>query len=244
MFANRSGLRPGDRYRARIGSAVIDLPVLGVFRDYRTNGGAVYMDLKAYQTLTGNTAWGGVRFFFKDRDQDLEAATQALEAEIRRCCAQTHPLEMASGLELRKEILRIFDETFAVTTVLLLIALLVSALGIATTLTVLVLERFRQLNTLAAIGASRGQIRSMVFWEAVLMVAAGELIGLACGFFLSAFLIFVINRQCFGWTFLYRIDLGTFAISLPLILATALAAAVPAARLVLRASPAQALKEA
>jgi putative ABC transport system permease protein len=244
VFANRSGLRPGDRYRARIGSAVIDLPVLGVFRDYRTNGGAVYMDLKPYQTLTGNTAWGGVRFFFKDRDQDLEAATQALETEIRRCCAQTHPLEMASGLELRKEILRIFDETFAVTTVLLVIALLVSALGIATTLTVLVLERFIQLNTLAAIGASRGQIRSMVFWEALLMVAAGELIGLACGFFLSSFLIFVINRQCFGWTFLYRIDLGTFAISLPLILATALAAAVPAARLVLRASPAQALKEA
>lgn len=76
------------------------------------------------------------------------------------------------------------------------------------------------------------------------MVAAGELIGLVCGFLLSSFLIFVINRQCFGWTFLYRIDMGTFAVSLPLILAAALAAALPAARLVLRASPAQALKEA
>jgi len=244
VFANRSGLSTGDRYGAQIGKAVLDLPILGVFRDYRTHGGAVYMDLKAFQTLTGITAWGGVRFFFKDRDRDLEGATRALEARIRRCCAQSHPLEMAAGLELRREVLRIFDETFAVTTVLLLIALLVSALGIATTLTVLVLERLRQLNTLAAIGASPGQIRSMVFWEAVLMVAAGELIGLACGFLLSSFLIFVINRQCFGWTFLYRIDMGTFAVSLPLILAAALAAALPAARLVLRASPAQALKEA
>jgi putative ABC transport system permease protein len=244
VFANRSGLSTGDRYRVQIGNAMLDLPILGVFRDYRTNGGAVYMDLKAFQSMTGNTAWGGVRFFFKDRGGDLEEGTRALETRIRRCCAQNHPLEMASGLELRREVLRIFDETFAVTTVLLLIALLVSALGIATTLTVLVLERFRQLNTLAAVGASRGQIRSMVFWEAILMVTAGEVIGLACGFLLSSFLIFVINKQCFGWTFLYRIDMGTFAISLPLILATALAAAIPAARVVLRASPAQALKEA
>jgi putative ABC transport system permease protein len=244
VFSNRSGLGPGDRYRAQIGEVILDLPILGVFRDYRTNGGAVYMDLKAYKSMTGDTAWGGVRFFFKDRGRDLKAATRDLEARILRCCGHNHPLEMASGLELRKEILRIFDETFAVTTVLLLIALLVSALGIATTLTVLVLERFRQLNTLVAVGAGRGQIRSMVFWEAILMVTAGELIGLACGFFLSSLLIYVINKQCFGWTFLFRIDMGTFLISLPLILATALAAALPAARLILRTSPAQALKAA
>lgn len=243
VFANRSGLRKGDRYETQIGKAVLDLPILGIFRDYRTNGGAVYMDLKTYQSMTGDTSWGGARFFFKERNRDLEGAVRVLETQLRRA-AQTHPLEMASGIELRREILKIFDETFAVTTVLLLIALLVSALGIATTLTVLVLHRFRQLNTLSAIGASRGQIRAMVFWEAILMVAAGEVIGLACGFFLSSLLIFVINKQCFGWTFLYRIDMGTFAVSLPLILATALAAALPAARLVLRASPAQALKEA
>jgi len=244
VFANRSGLRKGDQYREQIGQTMVDLPILGIFRDYRTNGGAVYMDLKAFQSRTGNTSWGGARFFFKDRHGDLEGAARVLETRLRRCCAQTHPLEMASGIELRREILKIFDETFAVTTVLLLIALLVSALGIATTLTVLVLERFRQMNTLSAIGAGHGQIRAMVFWEAILMVAAGELIGLACGFLLSSLLVFVINKQCFGWTFLYRIDIGIFALSLPLILATALAAALPAARLVLRASPAQALKEA
>jgi putative ABC transport system permease protein len=243
VFANRTGLGTGDRYRAQIGSAAIDLPILGIFRDYRTNGGAVYMDLAAFQKMTRDTRWGGVRFFFKDRETDLAAAARDLEERIRTCCAQDHPLEMASGLALRTEILEIFDETFAVTTVLLVIALMVSALGIATTLTVLVLERLGQLNTLAAIGASQGQIRAMVFWEAVLMVAAGEVIGLVNGFLLSSLLIFVVNKQSFGWTFLYRMDMGAFAVSLPLILATALAAALPAARLVLRASPAQALKE-
>lgn len=244
VFSNRTGLREGDTYHGRVRGRPLDLPILGVVRDYRTKGGAVFLDLRAYQRMTGDMAWGGVRFFFKDRGRDLEAAARGLEERILRCCGLQHPLEMASGIALRREVLRIFDETFAVTTILLLVALLVSSLGIATTLTILVLERFRQWNTLVAIGASRGQVRATVFWEAVLMVAAGEVLGLASGLLLSSLLIYVINRQSFGWTFLYRIDLGTLAVSLPLILATALLAGLPAARLILRASPGQALKEA
>ncbi|NTV43053.1 MAG: FtsX-like permease family protein [Syntrophobacteraceae bacterium] len=139
--------------------------------------------------------------------------------------------------------MRIFDETFAVTGVLLVIALMVATLGIATTLTVLVLERTRQLHTLRAVGASFGQIRMMILWEAILMVFAGEIIGLACGFLLSRLLIFVVNRQSFGWTFIYSVDWGSILLSLPLILTTALAAALPAGQALFKRSPAQALKE-
>ena len=115
---------------------------------------------------------------------------------------------MIGGRDLRESVLKIFDETFAVTTVLLLIALAVAALGITTTLSVLVLERTRQLNTMAAVGASFGQIRAMIFWEAGFLVVAGEVAGLACGFILSYLLVYVINRQSFGWTFLYTVDWG------------------------------------
>jgi putative ABC transport system permease protein len=152
-------------------------------------------------------------------------------------------LDMVSGEDLRESVLRIFDETFAITTVLLLIALAVAALGITTTLTVMVLERARQLNTLIAVGGSLRQIRAMIFWEASLLVAAGELAGLACGFILSYLLVYVINRQSFGWTFLYVVDWGALAFSLPLIILTALAAAVPAVRMVFRTPPAALLRE-
>jgi putative ABC transport system permease protein len=119
----------------------------------------------------------------------------------------------------------------------------VAGLGITTTLTVLVLERIRQLNTLSAIGAAAGQIRSMIFWEALLMVLAGEATGLICGFFMSYFLIYVINLKSFGWTFLYRVDWLALAFSVPAVFFTALLAAMPAVGLVLRSSPALALKE-
>ena len=193
--------------------------------------------------MTGDYAWSGARFFFKNRHMNLKAATAELRANILRCCGQNHALEIISGEELRSEVLRIFDETFAITTVLLFIALLVAGLGIATTLTVLVLERIRQLNTMIAVGASANQIRAMIFWEAVFLVIAGEGIGLICGFFMSYLLIYVINRQSFGWTFLYQVNWSVLIVSIPLILTAALIAALPATLLALRSSPALVLKE-
>jgi putative ABC transport system permease protein len=244
VFANQTGLTPGRHYRVTMGQTKLDLPVLGVFRDYRTRGGLVYLDLKRFQDLTGDRQWSGVRLFFKHPPRDPAKADQHLRSEILKCCGQKHPLEMISGSGLRKGILQIFDQTFAVTTVLLLIALVVAGLGITTTLTVLVLERIRQLNTLSAIGADQRQIRSMIFWEALLMVMAGESIGLVCGFLMSYLLIFVINLKSFGWTFLFRVDWSSLGLSVPAILATALLAALPAVGLVTRSSPALVLKEA
>jgi putative ABC transport system permease protein len=98
----------------------------------------------------------------------------------------------------------------------------------------LVLERSRQLHTLIAVGADRVQIRAMIFWEALLLTAAGEVLGLACGFALSWLLVYVINYESFGWTFIYAVDWGMLGLSAPLIVGAALGAAVPAVRAAFR----------
>jgi putative ABC transport system permease protein len=243
VFHNKTGLGTGQSYRMDLGKAVLESPVLGIIRDYRTEGGIVFTALKRLETLTGTRIWSGARIFFDQAPPDQEESVARLRVQMLARFGQRHPLEMASGVELRGDVLRIFDETFAVTTILLLIALLVATLGIATTLSVMVLERIRHLNTLCAVGASHGQIRSMIFWEAVFMVAAGEVLGVICGFLLAHLLIDVINLHAFGWTFLYQVDWRSLIVSLPLILATALIAALPAAQLVIRSSPALVLKE-
>jgi putative ABC transport system permease protein len=241
VFSNRTGLTVGDRFRARIRSSTVELPVLGIIRDYRTQGGVVFYSLSQFNTRYYHVQWGGCRIYLKDRTKNPEMAVASLKNELVKRWGDT--LDIISGDALRNTILKVFDETFAITTVLLLIALSIAALGIATTLTVLVLERSKQLNTLHAVGAGFGQIRSMILWEAAFMVIAGELAGILCGFILSYILVYVINRQSFGWTFLYKIDWGSLAMSLPLIILTALAAAYPAIKMVFRESPATLLRE-
>jgi len=241
VFATRTGLGIGEPFQAQIESSWVELPIVGIIRDYRTDGGVVFYSWTHFKERFHDPQWSGVRFFFRDQPSDLDdRVTQLRRAIIDRWGDQ---LDVITGKSLREAVLRIFDETFTITSVLLLIALAVAALGIATTLTVMVLERKRQLNTLFAVGGSFRQIRSMIFWEASFLIAAGEIAGLVCGFFLSYLLVYVINRQSFGWTFLYRVDWGVLALSLPLIIATALAAALPAVRLVFKESPANVLRE-
>ena len=241
VFANRTGLSVGDRFRTQVQGVRLDWPILGIVRDYRTRGGVMFCDLEDFQQRSGGIAWGGVRIFMKDRGAAEGPAIEALQDDLRLRFGDR--LEMMAGRDLRAAVLKIFDETFAITTVLLIIALVVAALGITTTLTVLVLERTRELNTVYAVGGSLGQIRGMILWEAVFMVTIGEIGGLMCGFILSYLLVFVINRQSFGWTFLYGVDWGALAFSLPLIVATALMAALPAMRVVYRSPPATLLRE-
>jgi putative ABC transport system permease protein len=241
VFSNRTGLTVGDTFRARIEDSMVELPILAVVRDYRTRGGVVFYSLKHFAAQYHNPHWSGLRFFFQDRRQDLDRAVADLRDEIIERWGDY--LEMISGRDLRAGILRVFDETFAITTVLLLIALVIAALGITTTLTVMVLERSRQMNTLFAIGASFGQIRAMILWEAAFLVVVGEAAGIVCGFLLSYLLVYVINLQSFGWTFLYSVDWKSLALSLPLIILTALTAAIPAIRMVFREPPAALLRE-
>ncbi|WP_373500515.1 ABC transporter permease [Desulfococcus sp.] len=247
VFANRTGLGVGGIFRDRIDGNPVEAPILGVIRDYRSQGGVVFFSLDRYEAIRtrggGRPApeWSGVRFFFREAGPDRDVKIDRLKAEIAARCGDR--IDMIAGPELRRNILRVFDETFSITTVLLLIALLVAALGIATTLTVLVLERSRQLNTIFAVGGSRSQIRRMIVWEASLMVAAGELGGLLCEALLSLLLVFVINRQSFGWTFIYQVDWAALLLSLPLIFATAMLAALPAVRRVFREPPAIVLRE-
>jgi putative ABC transport system permease protein len=241
VFSNRTGLTVGDIFEAQIEESYVELPILGIVRDYRTQGGVVFYSMPHFNEKFHQTYWGGLRFFFKDRSQDLDLAVAKLRNEI--IDRMGDKVDMYSGKGLRSAVLRIFDETFAVTTVLLLIALVIAALGIATTLTVMVLERSQQLNTLFAVGASFRQIRKMIFWEAGFMVVIGELAGVVCGFILSYLLVYVINRQSFGWTFLYGVDWGSLGLSIPLIIVTALAAALPAVKMVFREPPATLLRE-
>jgi putative ABC transport system permease protein len=93
-----------------------------------------------------------------------------------------------------------FDQTFAVTYALQLIAICVAAIGVFDTLIALLLERSREIATLRAMGASGAQILKMTFLEFTLIALLAWAIGVAAGLALAWQLITVINLQFFGWT--------------------------------------------
>jgi putative ABC transport system permease protein len=242
VFANRSGLRPGDRFHLRLRGRHLALPVAGQVRDYRTRGGVVFYDLAALERRLGPVGWGAVRIY-RQSPHDPMAETLGRWRRALTAGSAKAPVEMISGSDLRRAILRIFDETFALTWILLLVSLAVAALGVATTMTIRVLERSRDISTLVAIGADRRQVGRMVMCEAILLSVVGIIAGLGAGYGLSLLLIYVINRQSFGWTFIYQVDWSVLAVMAPLVLLSAMVAALPAVRLAVARPPSEALRE-
>src|SRR5260370_2518327 len=122
-----------------------------------------------------------------------------VRAEIEKAAAR-HSVLMFSNRDLRAEAVHIFDRTFAITYALEAVAVIVAGMGIAGALLALVIDRRRELGLLRLLGAATGQVRKLILVEAGLLGLLANLAGLAMGFALSLILIYVVNRQSFGWT--------------------------------------------
>jgi putative ABC transport system permease protein len=81
---------------------------------------------------------------------------------------------------------------------LLALAVIIAVFGIANTLSLSVYERTRELGLLRAVGATRGQIRSMVRWESVITALLGAAQGVLVGTALGWAVVYSLRDQGFG----------------------------------------------
>jgi putative ABC transport system permease protein len=79
---------------------------------------------------------------------------------------------------------------------------------------------------LRALGAFRQQIRKIIMLESGLLGFLGVGVGTVCGVCLSLILVYIINRQAFGWTLRLTFPTWTVVVDLSLIFLTALAAGI------------------
>lgn len=138
-------------------------------------------------------------------------------------------LLLFTNRDLRSEALRIFDRTFAITYALEAIAVVIAVMGVAGALLALVIDRRRELGLLRFLGAAAAQIRKLIVVEAALLGALATAAGVTLGFALSLVLVFVINKQSFGWTIRFHLPMEVLLGALTLVfVATVLAGFYPA----------------
>ncbi|MFN8126735.1 MAG: FtsX-like permease family protein [Candidatus Nanopelagicales bacterium] len=77
------------------------------------------------------------------------------------------------------------DQLLGIIYALLVLAIIIALMGIANTLSLSVFERTRELGLLRAVGQTRGQLRSMVRWESVIIALFGTIGGIALGIVLG-----------------------------------------------------------
>jgi putative ABC transport system permease protein len=196
-FRRRFHLGVGDKITLDTPDGPHTFRIAGVYLDYTTEGGVVLVDWPLFQRYWHDTSINGMGLYL---DKKAGVSAVQLQERLRPLLAPYGDYLIKSNGELREQVFRIFDQTFSVTYLLQVIGIIVSALGIFLSLSVLVSERRREISILRAVGASRRQIEALVLWEAGFIGLLGAIMGIAAGLALAAVLSYDINVSFFGWT--------------------------------------------
>jgi putative ABC transport system permease protein len=134
-LANVLKLRSGDNLRVPTPLGNRDFPIAGVFYDYNPNA-VFWMHRDLYRKIWRDDAIDGVALYL-----DSSTNGEALKAELNSRFGARHALTLLPNREIRATVFETFDQTFAVTYALQLIALAVAAIGVFDTLIAMMLER-------------------------------------------------------------------------------------------------------
>jgi putative ABC transport system permease protein len=236
-FANKHNTHVGDTLRIPLGDRLIPLRVTGIYYDYSNDRGFVLTDRATLLHYLPNQPPTNIAVYVRE-GADATRVRRDLESRLAR-----FPLMIAPNDVLRRGAVEVFDRTFAVTYALEAVAILVAMLGAANSLLALVLDRRREIGLIRYLGADRQQVQSMILTEAGLLGLLAGLLGLALGAALSLVLIYVVNKQSFGWTIQFHPPLLLLTGALLLVWAFTVVAGIYPARFAARLEPAEVVHE-
>ena len=213
------------------------LTVAGIYYDYSSDRGTVLVDRSTLLKYLPDQPVTNIAVYVQP-GVDATKVRRDLESRLR-----DFPLMIAPNEVLRRAAVEVFDRTFAVTYALEAVAIVVAMLGAANSLLALVLDRRREIGLIRYLGAATGQVRRMILMEAGLLGLLAGSLGLVLGMALSAVLIYVVNKQSFGWTIQFHPPVLLLAGALLLVWAVTVLAGVYPARFASRLQPADVIHE-
>ena len=167
-FANKHHVRAGDRITLPLGGKLVSFRIVDVFYDYGNERGYILMDRSTMLKYLPDPAPSNLAVYLAP-GANLEAVREAIQR-----AAANHDVLIFSNREIRREGVRIFDQTFAITYALEAVAVIVAVMGIAGALMSLVIDRRREFGLLRFLGATSAQVRKLILVEAGLDRPSGQ----------------------------------------------------------------------
>jgi putative ABC transport system permease protein len=236
-FSYKHHVKAGDFITLSLGETQASFRVADVYYDYSSERGSILMDRDTMLGYLPDPAPSNLAIYLSP-----DAQPAMVRAEIEKATAG-HRVLMFSNRDLRTEAVRIFDRTFAITYALEAVAVIVAVMGIAGALLALVIDRRRELGLLRFLGAAGGQVRKLILVEAGLLGLLANLAGIALGFALSLVLIFVINKQSFGWTIRFHWPVEILLGALTVVYVATVLAGIYPAQVAVRLNPLEVVHE-
>jgi putative ABC transport system permease protein len=227
-FAYRRGITPqNNRITLLTDEGARTFAVIGVFYDYSTDQGSVFMAQDVYRQFWDDPFISSIALYVMP-EADLNTVIDQLRAET----LVGTDLQAQSYRSLRSGVFDVFNRAFSITAALQLLATVVAFIGILSALMALQLEQTREYGVMRAVGMTARQLWNFTLIQTGLMGMTAGLLALPIGLVLAMVLIYVINVRSFGWTMPLSLQAVEFVQAfLVAVIAALLAGLYPARRL-------------
>lgn len=123
------------------------------------------------------------------------ASPNASRAAIDRVVADFPSVQVKDQAQYKQDQASQINQVLILFYLLLALAVIIAFIGIINTLALSVLERVRELGLLRALGMTRGQVRTMIRWEAMVITLLGAVLGLLVGTFFGWVVVRALHSQ-------------------------------------------------
>ncbi len=198
-FLRQRHLPVGSRLELQSPSGPTTVELIAGFQDYASDSGYLLMDLSAYRQAFHDAEVTGLGI--KVRGDTAEE----VRSEILRW-PDSRGLEVRSQKALRQLSVEIFEQTFQVTRLLQLLAVVVAGLGTLGAVAANQLERRREYALWTCLGLSAGERWRLRWGEAALCGVWAGLAAWPCGLLQAYAMVTFINRRAFGWSLDFHLE--------------------------------------
>lgn len=178
QFARAFDVGVGDVVALPGARGVLELPIADVVHTLAvSDNGVVEMAVEHLRDTFGTTGVGSVELFLEP-GADAGAVRRAVEALAD---GQPYPVVVGTGAEQYDRIIGGIDAAIGLMYAMLVVIAAIAGLAVLNTLVASVLDRWRELGVLRAIGTTPRQLARIVGLEALGVGTVGSLVGLVVG---------------------------------------------------------------
>ncbi|MCG6193947.1 ABC transporter permease [Leptospira sp. FAT2] len=214
----------GDRITIETKLGPKEFLIRGIKEHFFSERGTIMMDIGNYEKFFGIQGYNSIKIFLK-KDSDHQRA----ERSIAEILTQNSSLKLLNSKELRELYTEGVDKVFGILGTLKTTAFIIAMISLISSLLHNLISKKTTLGILKYLGADQRQLGSILLTESVFITVVSTCWGILLAFVLSPVVLYVINKNAFGWTLKFTVSpevplfflvlspiLGIFSCAVPL----------------------------
>ncbi len=194
VVANASGARIGQILTLDMAAGPVRTRVIGIDTGHNNSGDIVYFPLPTLERLDGTP--GAANSLWVSTGSSTHAAIdRAATAVASRLAAAGYPVTISKIYVLEAQYTASENSILAIVEVLGLVVVAIMLMGLASALSMGIIERTREIGILRCLGARARHIRRIFTTEAVVLTLAGWAVGILLGWLIYQGLLILVRHE-------------------------------------------------